>query len=239
MEGRRARFVTTRWSLVVATRDAGSADATAALTTLCQAYWFPVYAFIRRSGRSEDAARDLTQGFFVQVLEKNYFKDANQARGRFRSFLLAAVTHFIANEYKAAHALKRGGGAEHLSIDTTDEERRFRYEPADADSPDRIYERRWAQAVLDQTMARVAAHYAESGRSEWFAQMRPSIAGDDAVAQSELASQLDVTEGALRVAIHRLRKRFRETLREVIAETVDAPELVEDELRHLTEIVSR
>ena len=236
---RRGRFATTRWSLVIATRDEGSADAAAALATLCQAYWFPVYAFIRRSGRSEDAARDLTQGFFARMLEKNYLRDADRARGRFRTFLLAAVTPFLANEHKAEHALKRGGGAPHLSLETDDEERRFRHEPPDVDSPDRVYERRWAQAVLDHAMARLAAYYAESGRQKWFARLGPTITGDEAASHAELAEQLGLTDSALRVAIHRLRARYVRTLREVIAETVDDPASIDDELRHLTDVVSR
>lgn len=235
----RGRFATTRWSLVIATRDKGSPDAAAALATLCQAYWFPVYAFVRRSGRSEDAARDLTQSFFTRVLEKNYLEDADRNRGRFRNFLLASVSHFLANENKAEHALKRGGGAVHLSLETDAEEKRFRYEPADADSPDRVYERRWAHAVLDHAMARLAAYYAESGRQEWFARLRPTITGDDSLRQSELAAELGLSDSALRVAIHRLRKRYADTVREVIADTVDDPAAVEDELRYLAAVVRR
>lgn len=236
---RRGRFATTRWSLVIATRNEGSADAAAALATLCQAYWFPVYAFIRRSGRTEDVARDLTQGFFARMLEKNYLQDADRARGRFRTFLLASVTHFLANEHKAEHALKRGGGAIHLPLETDDEERRFSYEPPDVDSPDRVYERRWAHAVLDQAMARLATYYVESGRQQWFRCLGPTITGDDTASYADMAAELGLSESALRVAIHRLRKRYAETLRQVIADTVDDPASVEDELRHLTAAVSR
>lgn len=235
----RARFATTRWSLVIATRQPDSPDAVAALSSLCQSYWYPVYAFIRRNGRSEDEARDLTQSFFTRVLEKNYIKDADRNRGRFRTFLLASVSHFLANEEKAGRALKRGGGAVHLSLETDDEERRFSYEPPDLDSPDRVYDRRWAHAVLDQAMARLTAHYTESGRLEWFARLRPMITGDDPGPQSQLASELGMTNAALRVAIHRLRRRYADTLREVIADTVDGPASVEDELRSLAAAVSR
>jgi DNA-directed RNA polymerase specialized sigma24 family protein len=235
----RARFATTRWSLVIATREQGSPDAVAALATLCEAYWFPVYAFIRRSGRTQDAASDLTQSFFTRVLEKNYLEDADRDRGRFRTFLLASVNHFLANEAKAERALKRGGGAVHLSLETDGEERRFQYEPQDIDSPDRVYERRWAHAVLDHAMARLAAYYAESGRQEWFARLRPTITGDDSCPQAALALELGLTESALRVAIHRLRRRYADTLRDVIADTVDDPASVEDELHHLMAVVSR
>jgi RNA polymerase sigma factor (sigma-70 family) len=237
--GLRARFATTRWSLVIATRNSGSSDAAAALATLCQAYWYPVYAFIRRSGRTEDAARDLTQAFFARMLEKNYLHHADRTRGRFRTYLLTSVKHFVANEYHAEHALKRGGDAVHLSLETGDEEHRFAYEPPDVDSPDRVYERRWAYAVLDQAMARLATHYAHTGREEWFSRLRPTITGDNIGSQSELAAELSLTDSALRVAIHRLRKRYADTLREVIADTVDDPASVEDELRHLTAVVSR
>jgi len=233
------RFATTRWSLVISTRNPGSPDADAALAALCQAYWYPVYAFIRRSGKSEDAARDLTQSFFTRLLEKNYLRDADQTRGRFRTFLLASVNHFLSNQYKADVALKRGGGAVHLSLETHDEESRFVYEPPDVDSPDRVYERRWAHAVLDHAMARLETYYANTGRQAWFSRLRPTITGDQPTPQGELAAELGLTETALRVAIHRLRKRYADTLREVIADTVDDPASVDDELRHLTEVVSR
>lgn len=233
------RFVTTRWSLLTAIKKQGSPEAASALETLCSTYWFPVYAFIRRSGRSADEARDLTQAFFARVLEKNYFQDAEQTRGRFRTFLLASVRHFIANERDAEMALKRGGGVRHVTLDVEPEERRFHREPCEKDTPERLYERRWALAALDAAMNRLAERYQRTARRKLFDELRPLLTGDEPASYAELSARLGATEGALRVAVHRLRRQFASSLREVIADTVDDPHAVDEELRYLMAIVSR
>ena len=239
LEPNQRRFATTRWTLVLATRQPGSPEAASAFAALCETYWFPVYAFIRRSGRSSDDARDLTQAFFTRVLEKNYFRDAEQARGRFRTFLLASVRHFLANERDAEMALKRGGGFAHVPIEVETEERRFHREPSEDLTPERLYERRWALAAIDAAMTRLAARYEGSARRRMFEELRPLLTGDEPASYATLSNRLGATEGALRVAVHRLRRQFASSLREVIAETVDDQQAVDDELRYLMAIVSR
>ena len=237
-EARHRRFATTRWSLIVAAAGPES-QARSALASLCEIYWFPVYAFIRRTGASADDARDLTQAFFARMLEKGYFKEARQERGRFRSFLLTAVRNFLANERDAARALKRGGGARHLSLEFDDGERRYLLEPVEDETPERVYERRWAQTVLDGAMTRLAARYAEPERRRLFQALRPLVIGREPDSYASTAASLGVTEGALRVALHRLRRHLAASLREIIRDTVGRPEEVDDELRHLLAIVSR
>jgi len=233
------RFATTRWSLVVAAGDSRSPDARAALATLCETYWFPVYAFIRRSGRSHDDARDLTQAFFTRVLEKNYFKDAKAERGRFRSFLLSSVRHFLSNQLDWDHAQKRGGDQVHISIDADDGERQYQHEPVEDDTPERIYERRWALAALGAAMTRLASRYEPGSRRDLFERLKPFLTGDEPESYGALAAELSVSEGSLRVAVHRLRRQFATVLREAIAETVEADGDVDEELRHLLAVVSR
>jgi RNA polymerase sigma-70 factor (ECF subfamily) len=237
-EGRH-RFATTRWTLVVAAGGTTSPESQAALAALCEAYWFPVYAFVRRGGRSVDDAKDLTQAFFARVLEKGYFAEARSERGRFRSFLLSCLSHFLSNEYDRQVALKRGGGQPVLCLEFDDGERKYLHEPVDHVTPEHLYERRWALSVLDSAMARARASYEESGRSDLFAALRRYLTGDEPASYAELATTLTTTEGALRVAVHRLRREFARSLREVVAETVETPEEVEGELRHLMAAVSR
>ena len=234
-----SRFATTRWSLVVAAGDRESPERGEALAVLCEAYWYPVYAFIRRTGRSTDDARDLTQAFFARVLEKNYFKDARQERGRFRAFLLTAVRHFLANEYDRATAQKRGGAQPHFPLEFDDGERRYVNEPADALTPEALYERRWALATLDAALARLRERYSGDARRRLFDHLRPFLTGDEPPSYATLAAGLEMTEGALRVAVHRLRQHFAASLRGVIGETVETADAVEDELRHLMAVVSR
>jgi RNA polymerase sigma-70 factor (ECF subfamily) len=233
------RFTTTRWSLVVAAGDAASPDAESALAALCEAYWFPVYAFIRRSGSSQDAARDLTQAFFTRVLEKNYFKDAREDRGRFRSFLLTSVRHFLSNQRDWDRAAKRGGGQPLLSIEVDDGERQYQREPVEHETPEHVYERRWAMTVLAAALNRVATRYQQGDKPKLFARLKPFLTGEEPESYAALSAELGMTDGALRVAVHRLRKQFVACLRDAIAETVTAPEDVEEELRHLLAVVSR
>jgi DNA-directed RNA polymerase specialized sigma24 family protein len=232
------RLATTRWTLIRAARVPGSPEADAALASLCEIYWYPVYAFIRRSGSSPDDARDLTQAFFTRVIEKNYFGDAREERGRFRSFLLTAVRHFLSNERDAAHALKRGGGQLPISLQMDDGERVYAIEPVEHETPERTYERKWAHEVMAQAMKAVESRYAASDRRPVFLALRPFLTGDNPGSFGDLATTLGTTEGALRVAAHRLRQQFASALRETIAETVERSEDVDDELRHLLGAVS-
>lgn len=231
-------FATTRWSLILDAANAGSPRQDVALATLCESYWPPVYAFIRRSGKSPDDARDLTQAFFMRVLEKGFFGDADRTRGRFRSFLFSSVRHFLANQHDWAVAHKRGGGAPVLSLEFDDGERRYSLEPADEATPETLYEREWAHAVLTSAMTRVEQRYAESGRGELFARLRPYLTGDEPGSYAELAAAGGGTPGQLRVAVHRLRQDYGRALRETIAETVEKPEEVDEELKYLLEVVA-
>jgi RNA polymerase sigma-70 factor (ECF subfamily) len=236
------RFATTRWTLVLAASatDAKSPQARDALAALCETYWFPVYSFIRRSGRPTEDARDLTQAFFTRVLEKNYFKDAKQERGRFRSFLLTSVRNFLSNQHDWDVAQKRGGGQSHLSLEFDDGDRRYSREPVDdALTPDEIYERNWATSVLADAMARLEAGQDGAQRKALFRHLKPFLTGDDPKSYAELGGTLKIAEGTLRVAVHRLREQFGKCLRETIAETVESPEDIDEELRHLLTVVSR
>jgi RNA polymerase sigma-70 factor (ECF subfamily) len=236
---RSRRFATTRWSLVLAAGDPASPNAASAFASLCELYWFPVYAFIRRTGVSGDDAADLTQAFFAKVLEKGSFGHARRERGRFRSFLLASVKHFIANERDAAHAKKRGGGHTILPLEVDDGERRYQLEPVDGVTPEQLYERRWAEAVLDAALARLADKYADPDRQRLFRALRPLLTSRDSSSEAATAASLGMTDGAFRVAVHRLRKAFGASLQDVIRETVERAEDVDAELQHLLDVVSR
>ena len=233
---RRAAFPTTRITLIHAARSGSGPRAQKALSTLCRAYWYPIYACVRRFGFSPDEAEDLTQGFFTRVLEKNYLRDFERRRGRFRSFLLGTLKHFIANERDAARALKRGGARTALPLDDLmrDAERRYSLEPRDSLTPERIFERQWALALLARVFDQLQAEAAESGKGAQFDRLKGLLVGDDNdTGYRALAAELDMTEGALKIAVHRLRQRFKERLREEIAHTVADPDDVGDELRYL------
>jgi RNA polymerase sigma-70 factor (ECF subfamily) len=232
------RFETTRWSLVLAAGNAKPQEARDALATLCRLYWTPVYAFIRRSGRSHEDASDLTQAFFARVLEKGTLTAARPERGRFRTFLLTSVTHFLANERAAASALKRGGGQRMVALDAGTGDGSYVAEPADADTPERLYEQRWASTVLAAAMERLAARYRDLDKEHVFTALRPLLARDHG-SSADVAAALGMTEGHLRVALHRMRRHYGVCLREVIRDTVDQPEDVDDELRYLLTIVSQ
>ena len=230
-------FATTRWSLILDAANAGSPRQDVALGTLCETYWPPVYAFIRRSGKSPDDARDLTQAFFMRVLEKGFFSEADRTRGRFRSFLFSSVRHFLANQHDWSVAHKRGGGAPVLSLEFDDGERRYSLEPAEEATPETLYQREWAHAVLDAAMARVERRYADGGRGELFARLKPYLTGDEPGSYADLAAAGGGTPGQLRVAVHRLRQDYGRALRETIAETVERPEDVDEELKYLLEAI--
>ena len=234
------RFTTTRWSVVLAAgREPSVSAGTAArdaLAVLCQTYWYPLYAYARRRGHDAEEARDLTQSFFVRLLDKNAIAAANPQRGRFRSFLLTAMKNFLANEWKSASAEKRGGGRAilPLSADFDSAERQYAREPADALTPERLYERRWALALLDAVLADLQSQYSAGGKAALFEHLKPYLTGDShAPPQAQTAANLGLSEGATQVAIHRIRRKYRELLRAHIEQTVESPEQVEDEIRDL------
>ncbi len=232
-------FHTTHWSVVRAAGAGDSRVARRALENLCETYWFPLYAFVRRSGADPDAARDLTQGFFARLIEKRDYLAADPDRGRFRSFLLAALKHYLANQRARERALKRGGGRELLPIDFELADERYRAEPGHDLTPERAFERNWARALLARTFDRLGEHYHGRGQGALFERLRDLLVADaDGPSRSQIAATLGMTEGALKVALHRMRQRFREQLRHEVAETVTDPETAQDELRHLLTALS-
>ena len=235
----RHRFATTRWSLVCRQVAYRAPRGLKALAELCEAYWYPAYAYVRRSGYSAPDAADITQAFFARMLEKHFLKDANPERGRFRSFLLASLKHFILNHRDWHNARKRGGTVVHVRVDFTIGEDRYQREPSDAVTPERIYERRWTFDVLDRAMARLGAQYAASGRQELFVALRGHLDGNGRESYTELSAATGISEGALRVAVHRLKKAYRAALRATIAETVERGDEVDDEVRYLLRVLSR
>jgi len=229
-----ASFASTRWTVVLSARETGSPDAGAALDTLCQTYWFPLYAYARRLGQTPPDAQDLTQEFFARLLEKRWLADADRGKGRFRTFLITAFKRFLANEWDRARAQKRGGQAAHLPLDTALAESRYETEATRELPADRLYERRWALTLLEQSMARLRGEFEGAGRVAAFEQLKRFLTADKAtITYAEVARDLGLSEGAARVAVHRLRRRFREVFREEVMHTVASAEDVDEELRHL------
>jgi RNA polymerase sigma-70 factor (ECF subfamily) len=228
-----AGFATTRWSLVSAARASGADRSRAALEMLCSLYWPPLYAYIRHQGHNADQAQDLTQEFFARLLEKDGLSRVDQGRGRFRSFLLAACRHFLSNQRDHDHALKRGGDRRFLPIDPASAEAAWGTEPADRETPERLFERRWALTLLDHVLAGLRREYEEAGKGPLFESLKGHLTGDACSPHAETAAQLGLSEGAVKVAVHRLRQRYRDRLREEIAQTLDDPADVEDEIRAL------
>jgi RNA polymerase sigma-70 factor (ECF subfamily) len=226
-------FATTRWSLVVAAQDRSQPEAGQALAELCRLYWYPLYGYIRSRGHGHDAAQDLTQEFFARLLEKDGLAAVDQNKGRFRSFLLAACQHFLANQHDHDHAQKRGGGRQSVSIDFRDADGRYAHEPAHGETPERLFERRWALALLERVLARLRGEYDGAGRGRLFDCLKARLTGDRAVPHADVAAELGVTEGAVKVAVHRLRQRYRELLRDEIGQTLDDAGQVEEEIRAL------
>jgi RNA polymerase sigma factor (sigma-70 family) len=227
-------FVTTHWSLVLSAGRSDSTHARDALEKLCRTYWPPIYAFVRRQGCTPHDAEDLTQAFFARVLAKNYFADVDRAEGRFRSFLLGSLKHFLANEWDKARAQKRGGGQKAIPLDAATLETSCGFEPADHVTPEKIFERRWALTLLDQVLRRLRQEYTRDGREKLFDQLKPTLTeASRNVRYAEIATRLDTSEGAVKVAVHRLRQRYRELLRAEIADTVAGPGEIEDEIRNL------
>ena len=227
-------FATTRWSLVVAAAPLPSADSQGALAALCEAYWYPLYAFVRRRGHPAHEAQDLTQAFFAELLEKKRLQLADQDRGKFRSFLLGSLSHFLANRWREAQAQKRGGTIRVLSLDFESAEARYGLEPVDMMTPERVFERRWAMTVLDSALRRLRGEYEQSGKLPLFEQLKTHVGGEVGASRyREIADQLEMSEGAVKVAAHRLRRRCRQLLRDEIAQTVTDKDNVDDELRYL------
>jgi RNA polymerase sigma factor (sigma-70 family) len=232
-------FATTHWSVVLAAGHRSNPAAQAALESLCQSYWYPLYAYVRRTGREPEEAKDLTQDFFAHFLGRNRVSLADQARGRFRTFLLTAMKHFLANEWKKENRLKRGGGCAVLSLDAGEAEERLVAEPADTATPEVIYERRWAAALLERVLALLCEECAVAGRTALFEELKASLWGENrGVTQAEIADRLSMSEGAFKVAAHRLRARYRELLRAEIAQTVASLAEIDEELRHLIAVMS-
>lgn len=227
-------FQPTRWSVVLAAAQGESPQAQAALATLCQTYWYPLYAYVRRRGHGPEDAQDLTQEFFARLLAKKYLAHLQREGGKFRSFLLTALQRFLANEWDRGRAAKRGGGHTTLSLDAEAAESRYRLEPSHELTPEKIYEQRWAQALLEQVLARLRADYAAAGKAALFEELSASLSQPrGAVPYADIAARLHSTEAAVKMAVQRLRARYRALLRAEIRETVARPEDVDEELRSL------
>jgi len=228
------RFATTHWSVVLAAGRGASPLANEALATLCRTYWYPLYAYVRRLGHQRHDAEDLTQGFFARLLEKGFLGVADRERGRFRSFLLSAFNHFLSKERDRAKARKRGGGKKVLSLDFEAGERRYSLEPAHEMTAERLYERRWALTLLDLVLSRLREEFVEAGKPLFFDHLKVFLTGESSPASHrQIAADLDMTEGAVKVAVHRLRRRFRKLLLAEIAQTVADPTETENELQQL------
>jgi RNA polymerase sigma factor (sigma-70 family) len=228
-----AEFPTTRWTLLLSAGGDPDAESARALASLCEKYWYPIYAYIRRRKRSADEAQDLTQEFFALVLEKRYFERADQNKGRFRSFLLSSLTYFLCDEADRRHALKRGGNGPPLPFEIASGEDLYQREPWHDETPERIFERRWALGVLDCVLSRLRDEVAHGGQARHFDRLKVFLLEAGDIPYAALAAELETSQGALRVAIHRLRKRYREVFLAEIAETVALPGQIEGEIRHL------
>ncbi len=232
--GHDSRFATTRWSLVIAAGGTGSQDGRTAMTRLLETYWYPLYAFVRRKGRDPDEAFDLTQEFLARLLERKLLTAADPLKGRFRTFLLAALERFLVDEWRREVRKKRGGGRTVLSLSLIDAEERYRLEPAATLTPEGIYERRWAITLLELGLRRLEEECTAAGREALFAAVKPVLAGEDPLRPyAAIAAEHRMTEGALKTLVHRLRGRFRAILRTEIAQTVADPQEVTEEIQHL------
>jgi RNA polymerase sigma factor (sigma-70 family) len=231
--GPRAVFATTHWSAVVTAGGNNSARAFEAMSELCRTYWMPLYAYVRRRGYSPEDAKDLTQEFFARLLERNAVATVDRQKGKFRTFLLASISHFLADEWDKARAQKRGGGLV-IPLDTGSAETRFLQHAACGLSSEQVFEQRWALAVLEEVYQRLRREFERAGKDEWFQGLRFALMGErSTVPYAELARQFATSESAIKVAVHRLRQRYRDLLRETIAGTVADPGEIEEELRYL------
>jgi RNA polymerase sigma factor (sigma-70 family) len=235
-----ARLATTRWTLIQRAGDASNPDAAEALEHLCRIYWPPVYVYFRHKGSSPPEAEDLTQEFFSRVLEKRYFAQAHRERGTFRSFLLTCVKHFLANEWDRRQARKRGGGQRIMSLDDRSVEDRYRFEPHHGLTPERLFEQQWAWSVVGQALARLEEDVRTAGRERMYLECRDLLLGGDGAAPyRDIAQKLNLTEGALKVQIHRLRKRLRELVLDEVEQTSAPDGDADAELRHLLALLAK
>jgi RNA polymerase sigma factor (sigma-70 family) len=249
-----ARFPSTQWSVVLAAGGRKSSDARRALEALFEVYWYPLYAYVRRRGHGFHEASELTQGFIARLLERRTIEVADRERGRFRSFLIASLKNFLANEWDRARAKKRGGGVNVLSldlpIDIETAERRYSLEPVHGMTPEKVFERRWALTLIERVTERLRAEARKATKVKLFDALSPYVVGEGPVGSTTrsgrrggaesyaaVARSLEMTEGAVKTAIHRLRKRFRSALRDEIADTVSDPEDIDDEIRYLIEVI--
>jgi RNA polymerase sigma-70 factor (ECF subfamily) len=231
-------FATTHWSVVLAAGQSDSPHAAAALEKLCRAYWYPLYAYVRRRGCSPEDAQDGTQSFFARLLERDLLSRASPQRGRFRSFLLTALQNFLADEHDRATARKRGAGQPLISLDALDAEARYALEPADEVSPDKLFERRWATTVLEQAWTHLETEYAGEGQAELFRELRRfNSAQENAPGYAEAAGNLGLPENTVKSLVHRMRRRYRALLRAEIAQTVADPAEIDEEIRYLLRVL--
>ncbi len=235
----RSYFTTTHWSVVLRAAQVGMPGVQEALETLCRLYWYPLYAYVRRRGYGPEEAQDLTQGFFAQILQRNDVAQADRNKGRFRSFLLGAMNHFLAYEWRKAHAAKRGGGRTFIALDDPAVEERYRRESSSDVTPERAYERRWAVTLFDRALTRLQTEWNSAGKGAQFDALKRFLSDEAGEGEyAEVAKGLQMTPGAVAVAVHRLRQSYRETVRDEVAQTVSGPEELEDELRHLLDVMS-
>ena len=237
--GRRAEFTTTHWSVVLSAGNEASPTASEALAQLCQTYWYPIYAFIRRQGYGVDDARDLTQEFLARLIKKRDLSRVTQEKGRFRSFLLVALKHFLVNEWRRVHSQKRGCGQSVIPLDEVLAEGRYDLEPGHEITPERLYDRRWALTLLDKALATLRRDHAAQGKELQFDILKAHLSSTmESLTYAETGVKLGVSEGAVKVAVYRLRQRYVRFLREEIARTVATPADVDDELRYLMRVLS-
>ena len=237
--GSAATFPSTMWSMVLAAGEARSARSQEALTQLCRIYWYPLYAYLRRNGQSPQDAEDLTQSFFEQLLAHERLEQVEREKGRFRSFLLASLRHHLCDHWDKAHAQKRGGHARIIPLDGLEAEKRYAAEPGAPLDPERIFERRWALTLLDRVLSRLENEFVNSGKKERFDQLHGSLLGDpQSETYAQIGERLGMSEGAVKVAVMRLRQRYRDLFRLEIAETVGCEHEVEEEMRHVFTVLS-
>jgi RNA polymerase sigma-70 factor (ECF subfamily) len=234
-------FATTHWSLVGAAKpgEASETRARDALEALCRAYWYPLYAFVRHRGHSPDDAQDLTQSFFARIIETGGLASADPQRGRFRSYLLGAMKHFLANEWHRGQAQKRGGQVRFVEWDALDPEGRYAGATKPSKDPDHLFDREWALETVDGALQALRDEMVKAGNSEQFDALKGSLSGESEPPRQEIASRLNMSEGAVKVAVHRLRQRYRDLLRAAIAETVSNEADLDDEMRYLVEVLRR
>jgi DNA-directed RNA polymerase specialized sigma24 family protein len=229
----RRNFNTTHWTVVLAAQTHASPTAQAALEELCRTYWYPIYVFVRRQGRLPSDAQDLTQAFFAHLLRQDFLKNVERDKGRFRSFLLACLRHFLADEWDRGHAEKRCPSQPLIALDASRAEERYHLEPAEAHDPESLYARRWALTLIDDVLSRLQLEFGATGQSGLYGRLQDLLVDGEGPAYAELAAQASTTEAAIKMTVYRMRRRFRDLFREAIAQTVNEPEEIEEEMRYL------